>query len=454
MKIIILGAGKVGKQIISSIADDETNDTVVIDLNPKKIEEIVNQYDVIGVTGNGATYDILMEAGANEANLIVCVTESDELNILAGLMAKHLGTKHVITRVRNLDYSKQRLFMQEQLGISMIINPEMEAANEITRNVLFPSATKVESFTKGRVELVEFNIKKNNKLVGVSLNNLSTVTNSNVLLCAVNREEESIIPTGDFVIETNDHIFVTGSHKDLMIFSEQMGETSYKIKNVMIIGGGRIAIYLAKQLTALGIKVKIIENNHEKCVTLSRLLPYAAIIEGDASDEELLLEEGLETTDAFISLTGLDEENVILSLFAKQRKVKKSIAKVTRLNFTGLLDKLDIDSVVTPKSIVATQINRYIRAKESKDDDSSVKTLYRIAGDSVEALEFIATNKFIALDQPLSSMSLKKNVLVATICRGNEIIIPKGNTIIQENDHVIIVANKQKIKNLSDIIGE
>lgn len=317
MKIIILGAGKVGKTLTKYMANED-HDIIVIDQNADKIDDVVNQYDVIGVVGNGGSYDILMEANANEADLIICVTASDELNILAGLMAKQMGTRHTIARVRNPDYSKQCNFMQNQLGFSLIINPELEAANEIRRTLSFPSAVKVETFARGKVELAEFNVDEQSQLCNIQLSKLKNVSKTNVLVCAISRNDEVIIPDGNYVIKSGDHLYITGSHRDLTRFCFDIGIITKQIKNVMIIGGGKIGFYLAKQLSVLGMRVKIIENNIEYCKILAKKLPFITVINADGSDEEILIEEGIENTDAFLALTGLDEENLILSLYAKK----------------------------------------------------------------------------------------------------------------------------------------
>lgn len=451
MKIIILGAGKVGKTLTQYMANED-HDIIVIDHNANKIEDVVNQYDVIGVVGNGGSYDILMEASADDADLIICVTASDELNILAGLMAKQMGTKHTIARVRNPDYSKQRNFMRDQLGFSLIINPELEAANDIRRTLSFPSAVKVETFARGKVELAEFNVDEESQLCNVQLNKLRRISKTNILVCAVSRNDEVIIPDGNYIIKAGDHVYITGAHRDLTKFCLDIGIITKQIKNVMIIGGGKIAFYLAKQLSVLGMRVKIIENNPEHSRILAKKLPFITVINADGSDEEILIEEGIENTDAFLALTGLDEENLILSLYAKKMYHKKTVAKVTRMNYAGLVNTLNVDTIISPKSAIATQIVRYVRAKANKDDDSSVKTLYKIINGEVEASEFIVTEKVDFIGKTLYELKLKNHILVAAISRGNEMILPKGETTIELGDHLVIISREQRLKTLNDII--
>ena len=451
MKIIVLGAGKVGKTLIKHMSNED-HDIIVVDQNATKVEEVVNQFDVIGVVGNGGSYDILMEAGAEDANLIICVTASDELNILAGLMAKKMGTRHTIARVRNPDYSSQRDFMRNQLGFSMIINPELEAASEIRRVLSFPSAVKVDTFSRGKVELAEFFVEDHSRLNGVELSQLHKITKTNILVCAVSHNEDVIIPDGNYAIKPGDHLYITGTHRDLSRFCLDIGVITTRIKNVIIVGGGKIAYYLSKQLSTQGIKVKIIEKDKNRCQVLAEKLPYVTIIHGDGSDDELLNEEGIENTDAVLALTGLDEENIVLSLSAKSLYHKKTIAKVTRMNYTGLSDVLKVDSIVAPKKIVASQIIRYVRAKMNKDNDSAVKTLYKIVDGEVEAIEFKVTDQFKYLHKTLNEMKIKEHVLVAAIIRENEVIVPKGNTTMELNDYVIIVSRGEIMKSLNDML--
>lgn len=451
MKIIVLGAGKVGKTLIKHMSNED-HDIIVVDQNATKVEEVVNQFDVIGVVGNGGSYDILMEAGAQDANLIICVTTSDELNILAGLMAKKMGTKHTIARVRNPDYSSQRDFMRNQLGFSMIVNPELEAASEIRRVLSFPSAVKVDTFSRGKVELAEFFVEDHSRLNGVELSQLHKITKTNILVCAVSHNEDVIIPDGNYVIKPGDHLYITGTHRDLSRFCLDIGVITTRIKNVIIVGGGKIAYYLSKQLSTQGIKVKIIEKDKNRCQVLAEKLPCVTIIHGDGSDDELLNEEGIENTDAVLALTGLDEENIVLSLSAKSLYHKKTIAKITRMNYAGLSDVLKVDSIVAPKKIVASQIIRYVRAKMNKDNDSSVKTLYKIVDGEVEAIEFKVTEQFKYLHKTLNEMKIKEHVLVAAIIRENEVIVPKGNTTMELNDYVIIVSRGEIMKSLNDIL--
>lgn len=453
MYIVVVGLGKVG-QLLTQYLSKEGHDVVVVDHNRQKVEDIVNQYDVLGICGNGANNDILIEAGVEKADAVISVTTSDELNILSGLICKRLGARYTIARVRNPDYSRQKDFLRNDLGFSMIINPEAEAANEIRRMITFSSAMKVDTFAKGKVELIELKIFEGIQLVHLKLSDLLSVTRSSVLICAVKRGQEVIIPNGDFVIEQNDHLYVTGSHKDLARFCLDVGFLSKKIKNVVIIGGSKIAFYLIRQLSVLGIKTKIIEHNHQRCVELSQKIPYTTIIEADGSNHDILLEEGIQKSDALVSLTGLDEENIILALLGKQLGVKKSIAKVNRMSLGHMLDKMDIDNIVDPKSIIASQIIGYLRAKDNNDESTSVQTLYKIVNDEVEALEFVVNEKTRYIHKPLKNIHIKNHILIAGILRNNEMIVPKGDDTLEIGDRVIIVTIDSLIKKLNDIFEE
>ena len=448
MQIIVLGLGKVGG-LLTQYISEENHDVTVIDLSASRIDEYVNQYDVIGVCGNGATKSVLMEAGADKADIMICVTSSDELNILAGLIAQKLGTKNIIARVRKPEYSKQVNFMKEQLGFSMIVNPELEAANDIIRTLAYPSAVKVEVFSKGKVEVVDLFIDEDSKLNNVKLSELNKITKANILVCAVNRKQHAIIPDGNFVIQNKDHVYVTGLSKDLVKFFNDINLNNTPVKNAMIIGGGTLGYYLAQNLAIQGIKVKIIENNSARAVHLARELPFATVIEANGIDEETLIEEGIMKTDSFISLTGLDEQNLVLTLYAKQF-VHKTIAKVTRVNLTGISDMVGITSVVSPKTVIANQILKYIRTKSS-DDSNSVLNLYKIVDGKVEIVELEANNHVKCLNTPLSKIKTKDNTLIAAIIRNGEFILPRGNTCVEDGDHVLVVTSHH-IESLNGIL--
>lgn len=451
MQIVVIGCGKVGRTLIEHLAM-EGHDIVVIDNNSQNIEDIVNTYDVMGICGNGAIYDIQMEAGVNKADLFISVTSSDEVNLISCLIARELGAKNLIARVRNPDYASQISFMRDRLGISMMINPEKAAADEIARILKFPSALKVDQFAKGLVDLAEIKVKQGSKLVGISLSDLNRKFKSSVLVCALQRQQRVHIPDGRFYLEEGDKIHITASHKDLENFMVSAGIYERKIKSVMIIGGGRIAFYLSKQLAEIGIKVKIIDNDEKTCERLSMLLPKADIINADGTDQDVLLEEGIEHVDACVSMTGIDEENVIISMYASKCNVPKVITKVNRFSIINMLESIGIESVISPKDITANQIVRYVRAKANKVD-SGIETLYKIVDKKVEAIEFIANKNVSFLGVPLKKLNTKENLLVAGIMRGNKLIVPSGDDFIQAGDSVIIVTTNSFLTSLEDILA-
>lgn len=451
MRIVILGAGKVGFTLCAQLAEED-HDVLVIDREADKIERLVDRYDVLGITGNGATFQILTEVQVEEADIFIAVTDSDELNLLAGLLAKRLEAGNCIVRVRNPEYLEQREFMKETMGLSMIVNPELEAAFEIRRMILFPSAVKVDTFANGRIELAEFRITAKSSLMGKFLYQLPKLSKAKVLICAISRQEEILIPDGNAQLQENDRIYVIGQHQNLMRFCRDIRLFEQKIQRVMIVGGGRIAYYLATQLAELGLTVKIIESQQQRAQELSEKFPHLTVIHSDGSDEVVLEEEGLARMDAFVALTGLDEENIVMSLYAKQQKVKKTIAKVTRMDFAQVLEQLAIDSVVSPKSIIANQILSYVRAKDLQDESSGVRRMYRLIHDQVEALEFVVTESCSFKNQPLKTLNTKENLLIAAISRGKQTIVPDGETVLRPGDHVIIVAKEEKIHSLEMIL--
>lgn len=451
MKIIIIGCGKVG-ELLTSYISNEGHDVVVVDSDQAIIERTVNEYDVMGVVGNGASNAVQMEAGADKANLLIAVTASDELNIMCCMVARKLGARHTIARVRNPEYADQIVFMRKELGLSMAVNPEYDAAREISRIIRVPAALKVDTFAKGRVDLVEVKIDEKHPLCGRKLSELVSVCGVNVLVCAVKRGDDVIIPKGDFTPEAGDVIHITASHQDLLSFFKKLGIQDKRIKNVMIMGGGKIAYFLAKRLDGLGIGVKLVERDAERAEQLAELLPKAMIIHGDATDSDLLDEEGVADTDAVVTLTGVDEENIMISLYASKNKVDKVITKVNRPGIMKLLSSIGLECVVSPRAITANSILRYLRGLEHSDS-SSIQTLYKIVDGEVEAIEFIAADGFDDIGKPIKTMKIRKNIIIACIIRGNRIIYPHGDDTIERGDAVIVVAkSEQSVHDLDDIL--
>ncbi|MBQ2959626.1 MAG: Trk system potassium transporter TrkA [Oscillospiraceae bacterium] len=450
MKIIIAGAGKVGASV-AAILSGEGHDITIIDKRPDIINNISNNLDLICVQGSATSSDTLIEAGAREADLVLAATRNDEINMVCGISARKLGTKHVIARIRDTAYMHETAFLREALGLSATVNPEFECAREISRILRFPSANRVDTFAKGNAELVGHRVLPGSKLCGKQLKELPQAFGAKVLVGVVERKGEAIIPNGDFTIEENDRLSITGASKELRKFFTATGEYKKPVKKVMIMGGGRIAVYLAKLLIEVGISVTIVELNREVCRDLSDELPQARIINADASAGDVLLEEGLESMDAFVALTGDDGSNIITSIYAQKFNLSKIIVKVNREYYSEILASSGIESVVTPRVLVSQQLARYVRAM-SNSVGSSMETLYRLADGKVEALEFIASENSSCVGKPLKDMKLKANIIVAALVRGKHTIIPDGNTDIHPGDHAIIIAKAGHLKELDAIV--
>lgn len=450
MKIVIVGDGKVGQALTGRLAE-EGHDLVVIDSSPEALRTSVEVHDVMGISGNGASYAVQKEAGVEDADLLIAATSGDELNLLCCLVAKKLGAQHTIARVRNPDYADQLVMMREDLGLSMTVNPEMAAATEIARMLRFPSALKLDSFARGMVELVEIKVKEGSPLLGQALYTLSSHLGIRILICAVRRGEEVYIPTGSFVLQQGDKISITATPSEMDSLFRKLGIYRHKIHRVMVVGGGRIAYYLAKQLLKLGMSVKIIEKDAARCELLSEALPKARIILGDGSDRELLEEEGIEEMDALVALTGMDEENIIISMYAGTLELGKVVTKINRMSFQEILDSAGIESVISPKGITVNQIVRYVRAMQNSQG-SNVETLHRIVGGRVEALEFNVTADPEVTGIPLKDLRTRQNLLIAGILRGRTIIYPGGNDTIEPGDSVIVVTTGHQLKDLRDIL--
>ncbi len=451
MKIIIIGDGKVGYSLAESLSK-ENNDVTIIDKNPEALKKASEFLDVMCIRGNGVSTGILMEAGVREADLLIAATTSDEMNMVCCLTGKKLGAHHTIARIRDPEYASELSILKRDLGLDMVINPEQACASEIARVLNYPSAVNVESFSKGRVELVEINVTTQMSIAGMKLRDINGKISSSILIGAVQREDEVFIPNGNFKILDNDQIYVIGKPSNILDFCARIGIYAQKVRNVMIIGGGRIAYYLAGYLEETGMKAKIIEIDRDRCIELSELLPSTLIINGDGSDETVLNSENLNDMDAFVSLTGRDEENLMAALLAKQCGINKVVAKINRTNYASVMKTLGIDSIVSPKQITANGIIRFVRGLKNAMGNP-VETLYKIIDGRAEAVEFIANQFTKFLDKPLKDIKLVQGVLVAAIVRKNEIIIPHGKDIIKQGDSVILIAKDKQFSDFNDIIA-
>ncbi|MDD4689161.1 MAG: Trk system potassium transporter TrkA [Eubacteriales bacterium] len=453
MRIVIIGDGKVGSTLSNQLQRHGHNVTVV-DNNKNALKNLIDTQDVLCVEGNGATYEVQLEAGVNESDVTIACTSTDELNMIACMMAKKLGSKRTIARVRNPDYYKQIDFLKNEMGLNTIINPELAAANDISRMLLFPTATKVELFAKGRVELIEFYVNASSPLCNMKISDIYKNYNAKILVCAVQRGDDVHIPSGDFIINQGDKLNFTCSHIEAEKFLKAMGMDNNKVRSVILIGGGKIGYYLAELLNKLRIDVKIIEKDYNKCLELSELLPKATIIHGDGTDSALLKTEGIESTDAIVALTDYDEHNIIAVLYSSSKGVKKVIAKINSSSYTHMANSLGILSVVSPKYLAVEHIESYIRAMHNSENISEIETLYRLVDDKLEAIEFIVKKDAFFLNKPLKKLTIKKNYLLACIARERKIIIPNGETNIRLGDSVVLVTLSNDCNSLSDIFEE
>ncbi|MBR5287279.1 MAG: Trk system potassium transporter TrkA [Clostridia bacterium] len=449
--IIIVGCGKVGQTLIEQLAREGHNITV-IDTSERLLRDVADVIDVMGVCGNGASLRVLEDAGLKNADLVIAVTGSDELNLLCCTVAKKLRSNiSAIARVRNPDYSQELAYLREQLGLSMIVNPDLEAAREIARLLASPQALEISAFAKGHAELVRFRIPEDNLLCGKSLMQLTPIFKFGFLVCAVERDGEIVIPDGSFTLQAGDDITITVASSDVHRIFDAIGLRSRAVHSCMIIGGGRSSFYLAQQLLHQKMDVKIIEKNRQRCEELTTLLPGALIVCGDGSDEAMLREEGITSAEAFVALTGIDEENILLTLHAKQIKGLKTITKISRITFSDVIDGLDLGSVVYPKHITAEMIGAYIRGRQNASG-SGVETLYHMFDGRVEAVSFHVEKDSPVVGIPLMQLEKKNNLLIACINRAGRIFFPRGMDAIQPGDSVIIVTTHTGLTDIGDIL--
>lgn len=449
VKIVIIGLGTIGKTVLKNLSD-EGHTITIIDEDKAKIETLIEKYDVFGVVGNGACMEIQQEAHVDDAELAIVLTDSDELNVFACLVAKKLGVKNTIARVRNPDYRKQILDMKDDLGIAMVVNPEQETADEIFNIIDLPSVLSIEHFAKGKVSLVEVIAEKGSSLVGETLYSLGNKLKTKVLICAVQRNAEVVIPSGNFRIEEGDKIHFTSDAKSLGNFLSEANLVKSPFKNIMIVGGGRIGYYLADLLSEKKYVIKLLEDDLAHAEELAEALPRVTVSCGNGTQHDVLNEEGIEAMDAFVALTDIDEENIIVSMFANKKGVKKSISKIKNDDLYELLDELGINNTVSPKHIVAERIVSYIRAL-ANTVGSNLLTMYKLVNDRVEALEFSAKRSEYFYDKPLKDLKIKKNCLVACIIRQGKIIIPDGDSEIKLGDNVVVVTTYKKFDDLKDV---
>ena len=450
MKIIVIGCGRVGRTLVEKL-NAEGHDVTAIDASAEKIKNVVFRYDIKGVVGNGATYTTQREAGVDTADLLIAVTNSDELNLLCCIVAKKEGKCQTVARVKNPEYSQDAPYLKEKLGLSMVINPEYVAAEEIARVLRFPTALKIEPFAKGKVELIKFRLAKDSPLIGLSVKEMAGKYHPDLLVCTIERGEEAHIANGDFVFEERDVVSIVASPKNAYEFFGKIHHKGNSVKNALVIGGGVITHYLCGILERSGIRLRIMEKDLKRCEELSGLWQKCDVIHGDAADRELLMEEGVSTAGAFVALANLDEENILLSVFAKSVGCNKLITKINRIDYDHVLDQLDLDTVICPKNITSDIIVRFVRAMQNTMG-SNVETMYNIIQGKVEASEFIVKENSPIAGIPLCDLKFKSDVLVASITRNGEVILPRGQDCIQTGDAVVIVSKHLGLQDVTDVL--
>ena len=449
MNILIVGCGKVGQTLAEQL-NEEGNSITVIDTRAEVVRDVTARLDVMGIVGNGATHTVQQEAGISQADLLIAVTGSDELNLLCCLIAKKAGNCQTIARVKNPAYSSEMAYLKDELGLAMVINPEQAAAIEIARVLRFPSAIRIDTFAGGRVELFKYKIPEGSVLSGMAVKDVVSKLGCDVLVCTVEREDESYIANGNFVFAEKDIISVIASPRNASEFFRAIGYRNRAVKDVLVVGGGETAQYLCSVLQRSGISVKIIEKDMKTCEYLSDRFPEVCVIHGDAADQSILLEEGIRSAGAFVALTGIDEENIFLSLFAKSVGHAKVVTKIHRIAFDDVIKHLDLDSTIYPKNITADQILRYVRAMKNSEG-GSMETLYSVIHGEVEAAEYTVGEDSPVTEIPLMNMKKKPDILIAAIIRDGKVLIPRGSDVILTGDRVVVVSRAKAIDGLSDI---
>ncbi|MBR6336010.1 MAG: Trk system potassium transporter TrkA [Clostridia bacterium] len=449
MYIIVVGLGKMGTTLTAQLAK-EGHDVVAIDTKNSVIANTVDTYDVMGICGSGSSIEVLGEAGAKKAKLIIACTDSDELNILCCTFAKSLGTEHTIARVRNPDYANQVNFLREKIGINMIVNPEYETANEIARIIRFPSVANVDSFARGKVEIARIIVHAENPLCDMPIHEISKKFRQQVLICAVQRGSTVTIPSGDFIIKKEDSISITGTRTELTSFMRAIGVYKQRINNVMIVGGGRIGYYLSLLLSETSRNIKLIDLDEEKCRKLKNSLGDVTVICGDGTDQDLLDELSIENQDSLVALTGIDEENIIVSMYAYSKNVKKVITKVDRHSYSILTD-IGLETIVSPQLVAGSLVTRYVRALQNSAENAQIHTLYKLVGGKVEALEFSVPIDASYENIPFKDLHIFSDILIVSIIRKGKIIFPGGDDVMKGGDTVIVVTAGRIIEDLHDI---
>ena len=450
MNIIIVGCGKVGEALAFEL-NTSGNNVTVIDQDSTKVKAIATKYDLLGVIGNGASRETQKDAGIDETDLLIAVTGNDELNLLCCLVAKKSAGCRTIARLKNPEYNTDAHYFKNELGLAMVINPELAAAREIARILNFPSAIKVDIFAKSRAELLTFKLPEGSRLAGMSVKEVAAKLKTGVTFCTIERGDDAYIANGNFVFEEKDVISIIASPSAAKEFFKKIDYNIQPIKDALIVGGGAITYYLLGLLEKSGVACTVIEKDPVRAAELATEFEKATIIEADPSDEDTLREEGISGAGAFVSLTGIDEENILLSLFAKKSGSRKVITKINRIDFDDIVSHLELDSIVYPKNITADIIVSYVRAMTNAGS-SNIETLYNLNKGKVEAAEFTVLDGSPIVGKPLMKLSLKPGVLIAAIQRGRVQITPRGQDVIEPGDSVVIVTKDLTLNDITDIL--
>ena len=450
MNIIIVGCGNIGENLANEL-NETGNNITVIDLDRKKVQDIAERYDVMGVVGNGATHTAQRDAGITTADLLIAVTDSDELNLLCCIVAKKEGNCKTIARIKNPIYTSETAYLKDELGLEMVINPEMETAEEIARILKFPAAIKIDSFAGGKVEIMKYRLPDGSPICDMSVRDVVMKLHCDILFCAIERDSEVYIAKGDFTFRSGDIISFIASPKNAYDFFKKIGLDTHPAKEIMIAGGGRITHYLCEAMSKSSVSIKVIEDDCAVCDRLCNLWGNVSVMNGDFSKKEILVEEGIERSDAFVALTSLDEENIILSLFAKNEGVPKLITKINRPDYDGVMQELRLDSAIYPKNIASDKILAMVRGLKNRMG-SNVETLYNLIPGKVEAAEFKIKENPLITDKPLSELKFKDGVLICAILRDGEVIMPRGNDVIKPDDSVIVVSGIMALHDITDVL--
>ncbi len=451
LNIIIVGVGKVGSTLVDRLSADD-HDITVIDDDPVGLQVITDRYDVSGVLGNGASFAVQQEAGVEEADILIAVTASDELNLLCCMIAKRAGHCEVIARVRTPEYVEEEDYLKEKMGLAMIINPDRQAAGAVARILFTPTALSVDSFAGGHADMIRLKLPEGNKLVGRRIMDFEEELLNSILICAVKRGNKVFIPDGSTMLETGDEIAFITQMRKTRSYLKLMGFPTHHVRSAIVLGGGRGGYYLSHILIQAGVSVTVVEKDARRCMELSTRLPQAVVINGDASNVDQLREVGIETADAVVALTDIDEENILLSLYAKKVTDAKLVTKVNRITFRSVIEDLDLGSVVFPEMLSSEAITAYIRTKAAQMH-SDIETLVQLFDEQVEAVEFYVGPDTGVTGVPLSELKLKDQVLITCINRAGEIIIPRGNNMIKPGDTVIVVTTKMNLSDIEDILA-